>query len=95
MDFVKKFFPLSVKFTGETKQFVIGIVINALVWIVAPWVIGTVAGAIGGLITFIPFLGWVLGPVIIVVGGFAGTLVGLYGLAGLVLNILVQTKVIK
>jgi hypothetical protein len=87
MNFLKKFFFLAFKFTGETKNFVWGIVIHALIWLVAPWVVGTAVG----VLALIPIIGLIFVPV----GGLLGSLVGLYGLAGLVINILVQTKVIK
>ncbi len=93
MDFLKKFFPLSFKLANKD-GFVKGIVIYALLWLLAPAVVGIVSIVVG----FILGLTIILAPVGIVLGfvlGIAGFLASLYGLAGLVILILVYTNVIK
>lgn len=79
MDTLKKFFPLSFKFAKDVANLIIGIIIYL--------VIGAVAPAILGILGFLPVIGWILGIV--------SSLVGIYCLAGIVIQILVFAKVLK
>ena len=79
MDTLKKFFPLSFKFAKDVANLIIGIIIYL--------VIGAVAPAILGILGFLPIIGWILGIV--------SSLVGIYCLAGIVIQILVFAKVLK
>ena len=79
MDTLKRFFPLSFKFAKDVANLIIGIIIYV--------VIGAVAPAILGILGFLPIIGWILGIV--------SSLVGIYCLAGIVIQILVFAKVLK
>ncbi len=87
MELLKKLFPFSFKKSEDVANLVISIIIYA--------VIGLVAGAIIGvspmLVNWIPVVGAILGWVL----GIIGSIVDLYIVAGIVLKILVYTKVIK
>lgn len=87
MDKLKKFFPLSWKYTKNTSDLIIGILIHI--------VAGIVVGALIKLATMIT--GWipVLGALIGWLLGIVSSLLGLYVLAGIVLQILVFTKILK
>ncbi|MBR2354533.1 MAG: hypothetical protein IKA76_08540 [Clostridia bacterium] len=87
MDILKKLFPLSFKTMKEVKDLVIGIVVYLIVAILAG-----VAIFLATLITgWIPGVGALVGWVL----GLAGGLIDLYALVGIILQILVYTKVIK
>lgn len=86
MDALKKLFPISYKYADSGKNLAVGIIIYVVFAIVA-----SVAIAIAGLLTAIPLLG----AVIAVVLRIAGTLVDIYVVAGIVIQILVFAKVIK
>jgi len=76
---LKKFFPLSFKYSDTVSNLIIGILI---------YIVGDIiAGAVIGLLAAIPLIGWLF--------GLAGSLVGLYCLAGIVIQVLVFTKVLK
>ena len=76
---LKKFFPLSYKYSDTVSNLIIGILI---------YIVGDiVAGAVIGLLAAIPLIGWLFGII--------GSLVGLYCLAGIVIQILIVTKVLK
>ena len=76
---LKKFFPLSFKYSDTVSNLIIGILI---------YIVGDIiAGAVIGLLAAIPLIGWLFGLV--------GSLVGLYCLAGIVIQVLVFTKVLK
>jgi len=79
MDALKKIFPLSFKFAKDVANLIIGILIYV--------VIGAIAPAILGILGFLPVIGWILGIV--------SSLVGIYCLAGIIIQILVFAKVIK
>lgn len=79
MDILKKIFPLSWAFTKDVANFIIGI----LIYVVG----GAIAGAIIGLLAAIPVIG--------IIFGLVGSLIGIYSLAGIVIQILVFTKVLK
>ncbi|MBO5952840.1 MAG: hypothetical protein J6Q53_01735 [Oscillospiraceae bacterium] len=79
MDTLKKIFPLSFKNTDSVANLVIGILI---------YLVGDIiAGAIIGLLAKLPLIG--------IVFGLIGSLVGLYCLAGIVILVLVYLKVLK
>ena len=86
MDALKKLFPLSFKYTKDVPNLIIGILIQI--------VVGAIAGALIFLATMITgwipvagaLLGWVLGIV--------GSLIGIYVLAGIIIQILAFCKVI-
>lgn len=87
MDLLKKIFPLSWKFKADLTNFIIGIIIYII------------AGAIAGLLiwvpTFIANLVPVVGGLLAAVIGAVGGLIELYVLIGIVLQILLFAKVIK
>ncbi len=86
MDMLKKIFPLSWKYTKDVANLIIGIIIQLVVGIIAGVVIG-----VAGLFTGIPVLGFILALVLRIVG----SLIDLYVLVGIVLQVLVFAKVIK
>ena len=79
MDILKKIFPLSWAYTKDVTNLIIGIIIYAIG--------GGIAATVFGLLAAIPFIGFIFGAV-------AG-IIGLYSTAGIVLQILIFTKVIK
>ena len=79
MDLLKKLFPLSFKYADTVTNLVIGI----LIYVVA----GAVVGMILGWLSLIPILGLIFSLV--------STLLGIYCLAGIVIEVLVFTKVLK
>ena len=87
METLKKLFPLSWKYTKDVPNLIKGILIYI--------VIGLLAGAaiaLSGLITgWIPVVGALVGIIL----KLAGALVDVYVLAGIVIQVLVYTKVIK
>ena len=87
METLKKFFPLSFKWTDSVANLVIGIIVYVVLSIIAGAVIALATFLVGWLPVVGAILGWALGLV--------GSLVGLYFLAGLVIHILVFCKVIK
>ena len=80
MDILKKYFPISFKFTGSVKDLIIGIVI----YLVAGLIVSFLFGLVGKIL---PFLGWLLG----IIGG----VFDLYCTVGIVLQVLVFAKVLK
>lgn len=80
MDTLKKFFPLSFRTKDGD---VASLVINILLHIVGD----IIAGAIIGLLSGLPFVGWLFSLV--------GSLVGLYFLAGIVISLLNYFKILK
>lgn len=80
MDTLKKFFPVSFKYTGSVKDLIIGIVIYLVVGLVVSLVLGLVG-------KILPFLGILLGLV--------GGVVDLYCTVGIVIQVLVFAKVLK
>ena len=87
METLKKFFPLSFKRLDSVANLVIGILIYLLV--------GLVAGALIALSTMI--VGWipVIGAIIGWALGVVSSLIGLYVLAGIIIQILAYCKVFK
>ncbi len=83
METLKKYFPLSFKRTDTVGNLIVGILIYLVVGIVAGALV-----ALSSLIAgWIAIIGWLLGIV--------GSLVDLYILAGIVIQILVFLNVIK
>jgi len=79
METLKKYFPISFKYTADVANLIIGILIYI--------VIGIVAGVIISVCNAIPIL-WI-------VTGIVGTLIDIYCVAGVVIQILVFAKVLK
>ena len=82
MDTLKKIFPLSFN-AADTQKFVI----NLLIYIFAP----TVLGIVTGIIAIIPIIGAIIAWIVGVISG----IFSLYCLVGLILLILVYAKAIK
>ncbi|MBQ4091639.1 MAG: hypothetical protein IJC64_04925 [Clostridia bacterium] len=87
METLKKFFPLSFKRTDTVANLIVGILIYVVAEIIVGAVIGLSTLIVGWIPVAGPIIGWALGVV--------GSLVGLYVLAGIVIQILVFAKVIK
>ena len=87
MDTLKNLFPLSWKYTKDTSNLVVGII----VYIVAAIIAGVVI-ALGALI-----VGWLpaIGGLICAILGIIGGVIELYVIIGIVLQLLVYFKVIK
>ena len=79
MDMLKKFFPLSFQPKPDIASLVINILIQLVVSAVAGWVISIVAA--------IPLIG--------IIFGLVGSLVGLYFMAGIVISLLDYFKILK
>lgn len=87
METLKKYFPMSWKYTKDVPNLIKGI----LIYVVAGLIAGAVL-AISGLITgWIPLIGGIIGIVLGLIGG----LVEVYVVAGIVIQVLVFAKVIK
>lgn len=87
MDALKKFFPLSFKYTKDAANLVIGILIYIVVGIIAGaliWLAGMMTG-------WIPVVGALVGWILRLVG----SLIDLYVVAGIVIQVLVFAKVLK
>ena len=87
METLKKFFPLSWKYTKDVANLIIGIIIYLVVGLLA----GVVIALSGLIVGWIPVVGGLVGVVLGLIGG----LVDIYVLAGIVIQILVFAKVIK
>ena len=79
MDMLKKFFPISFKYADTVANLVIGI----LIYLVG----GAIAGTIIGWLSAIPLIGLVFGLV--------GSVLGIYSLAGIVIEVLLFAKILK
>lgn len=79
MDTLQKLFPLSFKYADTVANLVIGI----LIYVVG----GAIAGTVIGFLAAIPIIGLLF--------SLLGSLVGIYCLAGIVIQVLVFTKVLK
>ena len=87
MESLKKYFPMSWKYTKDVPSLIKGIILYLLVGILAGVVI-----ALSGLITgWIPVVGAIIGIVL----KLAGALVDVYVVVGIVIQVLVYAKVIK
>ena len=87
METLKKFFPLSFKFTKDVSDLVIGIIIQ----IIAVVILGALIWLATAITGWIPVVGKLIGWVL----GIVSSLAGIYCLSGIVIQILVYTKVIK
>lgn len=79
MDLLKKLFPISFKYAGSVAELIIGI----LIYVVG----GAIAGAVIGFLTGLPIVGFIFGLI--------GSLLGIYSLAGIIIEVLVFCKVLK
>ncbi len=87
MESLKKFFPMSWEYTKDVPNLIKGIILYVVVGLLASALI-----ALSGLITgWIPVVGAIVGIVL----RLAGALVDVYVVAGIVIQVLVYTKVIK
>ena len=87
METLKKFFPLSFKYTKDVSDLVIGIIIQ----IIAVVILGALIWLATAITGWIPVVGKLIGWVL----GIVSSLAGIYCLSGIVIQILVYTKVIK
>ena len=87
METLKKLFPLSFKRTDTAGNLIIGILLYIIVGIVAGAVIALATMLSGWIPVVGAILGWALGVI--------GSLVGVYTLAGIVIQILVFANVLK
>lgn len=87
MEALKKFFPLSFKRIDTVGNLIIGILIYLVVGILAGALIALATLITGWLPVVGAILGWALGVV--------SSLIGLYVLAGIVIQILAFCKVLK
>lgn len=79
MEILKKYFPYSFK----EKKDVAALVVNIIIYVVAAFV----AGVLMAILSFIPFIGLII--------GILGSVVELYVTIGIVLSILDYLKVLK
>ncbi len=86
MDTLKKFFPYSFGIK-DTSNFVVKIIVYA----VASIILGAIVGVLAWLVGLTPAVGGILSWVV----GTLGSLVSLYCFAGIVILVLVFTKVLK
>lgn len=87
METLKKIFPLSFKRTDSVANLIVGILLYLLVGIVVGALIWLATAITGWVPVVGALIGWVLGIV--------SSLIGLYVLAGIIIQILVFAKVIK
>ena len=87
METLKKLFPLSFKRTDTVANLIVGILLYLVVGIVAGILIWLSTAIVGWIPVVGAIIGWVLGIV--------SSLIGLYVLAGIIIQILVYCKVIK
>ena len=87
MDALKKIFPLSFKFTKDVPNLIIGIIVQIL----AIAVLGVLIWLATAITGWIPVVGAIIGWVL----GIVSSLLGLYCLVGIIIQILVFAKVIK
>ena len=87
MDTLKKLFPLSFKFSKDVANLIVGIIVH-LVLVVLVGVLIKLATLLTGWLPVIgKLIAWALGVV--------SSLIGIYVLAGIIILVLVFTKVIK
>ena len=87
METLKKLFPLSFKRVDEIGNLILGILIYLVVGIIAGALIWLSTALVGWIPIVGAIIGWALGVV--------SSLIGLYVLAGIVIQVLVFAKVIK
>lgn len=88
---LKKYFPLSFKYVKDGGNLAVGIIIYVVAAIVIPAVLTAISAVLGVILAFTIVLPFIIGGLI----GIVNPLVGLYCLAGIVIQILVFTKTIK
>ena len=86
MNILKKIFPLSFRFADTVVNLVIGILIYVVACAIAGFAL-SLLGILGAIPVVGVILGWLLGVI--------GSVIGLYGLIGIALELLVFFKVIK
>ena len=87
METLKKFFPLSFKYTKDVPNLIIGIILQILAIAVMAVLIWLATAIVGWIPVIGAIIGWALGVV--------SSLLGLYCLVGIIIQILVFAKVIK
>ena len=87
MDTLKKIFPLSWKYAKDVPNLIIGILIHI--------VFGVIVGALISLSTFLTVWIPVVGAILAWALGIVSSLIGIYVLAGIIIQILVFAKVLK
>lgn len=87
MDALKKIFPLSFKYTKDVPNLIIGIILQILAIAVMAVLIWLATAIVGWIPVIGAIIGWALGIV--------SSLLGLYCLVGIIIQILVFAKVIK
>ncbi len=87
METLQKIFPLSYKYSDTSANLVVGIVI----YIAAGLIAGAILALAGVLAGLIPVVGSIIGVLL----GLIGSIVELYVFAGIVILVLLFTKVIK
>ena len=87
METLKKIFPLSWKYTKDVPNLIIGILIYI--------VLGVIVGALITLSTFLTLWIPVVGAILAWALGIISSLIGIYVLAGIIVQILVFAKVLK
>ncbi|MBR4014376.1 MAG: hypothetical protein IKJ00_08810 [Clostridia bacterium] len=87
MDALKKIFPLSFKYTKDVPNLIIGIILQILAIAVMAVLIWLATAIVGWIPVIGAIIGWALGVV--------SSLLGLYCLVGIIIQILVFAKVIK
>ena len=101
METINKFFPFSLSRAGEVKKSLPfkfsckeetgNLIVCIAGYVIACILLGLIFGLLGYLLGPIPVVGAVVGVLMYIIG----SVVELYCLAGIVLNILIFTKVIK
>ena len=87
MDTLKKLFPLSFKYASDVANLIIGILVYLVIGVITGFVIALATMIVGWIPIIGPIVGWALGIV--------ASLMEIYILAGIVIQILVFAKVIK
>ena len=79
MELLKKIFPISFKYADSVANLIVGI----LIYVVGAAILGAIFGLLGNA----PLVGWLM--------KLLGSLVGTYSTAGIVIQVLAFTKVLK
>lgn len=87
MDLLKQIFPISFKYKDSGKDLAIGIIVHIVVAILAGVLIWLATALTGWIPAVGALIGWILGIV--------SSLIGLYALVGIILEILAFAKVLK
>ena len=94
MKTLKKFFPISFKFVKDGGNLAVGIIIYVLVGLAIPGILTVLSLLLNLIASILPILLIITVPLGFVVG-IINTVIGLYCLAGIIIEILVFTKTIK